>query len=116
MMCTTSKPGDFPKTVFDSIRRGVVAYRSQFFKHPALRKPDVGNRGLPVYTFMMGALLGGCASIPREPSFDAVAELVEPSRCTEICWVMSARNDNYFEARVYISGQRVATLPGMMAK
>jgi hypothetical protein len=29
---------------------------------------------------------------------------------------MSARNDNYFEARVYISGQRVATLPGMMAK
>jgi hypothetical protein len=29
---------------------------------------------------------------------------------------MSARNDNYFEARVYVSGQSVATLPGMMAK
>jgi len=29
---------------------------------------------------------------------------------------MSASNDNYFEARVYILGQRVATLPGTMAK
>jgi hypothetical protein len=30
--------------------------------------------------------------------------------------VLAARNDNYFEARVYINGRRAATLPGMMAK
>jgi hypothetical protein len=29
---------------------------------------------------------------------------------------MTARNDNYSEARVYINGQRAATLPGMMRR
>jgi hypothetical protein len=64
-------------------------------------------------------LLGACASMPRTSmsqarGFDGAPEQVE--RCTDTCWLMSARNENYFEARVYIRGQRVATLPGMTAK
>ena len=66
-------------------------------------------------------LLGACASIPHASmshaqSYDGEPEQVEAPRCTDICWVMSARNDNYHEARVYIGGQKVATLPGMTAK
>ena len=84
--------------------------------------------GLPktVFTLLVGSLVGACASIPRAANYDGAYELVETprgaseqidaSRCTDTCWVMSARNDNYFEARVYVRGQRVATLPGMMAK
>lgn len=66
-------------------------------------------------------LLGACASMPRASmshaqSYDGESEQAEASRCTDVCWVMSARNDNYYEARVYINGQRVAALPGMTAK
>ena len=66
-------------------------------------------------------LLGACASIPRASmshaqSYDGAPEQAEAPRCTDICWIMSARNDNYYEARVYINGQRVAALPGMTAK
>ena len=67
-------------------------------------------------TILMCALLGACASIPQNRNYDGAAEQVEAPRCIDICWVMSVRNDNYYEARVYISGQRVATLPGMMRK
>jgi hypothetical protein len=56
-------------------------------------------------------LMGACASIQRDPSYEE-----EAPRCTEICWVMTVRNDNYSEARVYINGQRAATLPGMMRR
>ena len=66
-------------------------------------------------------LLGACASMPRASmshaqSYDGESDQAEAPRCTDVCWVMSARNDNYYEARVYISGQKVATLPGMTAK
>ena len=94
-MRTANYPGGLPKTVFDIL----------------------------VWTFLMSVLLAGCASIPRYPNYDGASEQaegasvqVEAPRCINICWLMSARNDNYFEARVYILGQRVATLPGTMAK
>jgi hypothetical protein len=72
--------------------------------------------GILLITLMMSAMLGACASMPHDPSYDGARELVEAPRCTDACWVLSARNDNYYEARVYINGQRAATLPGMMAK
>lgn len=94
-MLTANNPGVLPKTVFDVL----------------------------VLTLLLCLLLSGCASIPHNPNYYAASQQVEGAseqgeahRCTDICWVMSARNDNYFEARVYILGQRVATLPGTMAK
>jgi hypothetical protein len=72
--------------------------------------------GILLITLMMTAMLGACASIPHDPGYDGARELVEAPRCTDTCWVMSARNDNFYEARVYINGQRAATLPGMMGK
>lgn len=75
--------------------------------------------GLLAILFTMVVLLGGCASLPRDTEYDgAVGGAVgpsEPARCTDICWVMTARNDNYYEARAYINGRRIATLPGLMA-
>lgn len=53
--------------------------------------------------FLAGLIMAGCASVPREP-------------CLDRCWVMQARNDNYYEARVYVNGARVATLPSLMGK
>ena len=61
-------------------------------------------------------LLGACASIPNDLDYSGAPEILETPRCIDVCWVMLTRNDNFNEARVYISGQRVATLPGMMAK
>ena len=66
-------------------------------------------------------LLGACASMPHASmsqalGYDGELEQVEAPRCTDICWVMSARNDNFYEARVYIRGQKVAALPGMTGK
>jgi hypothetical protein len=76
--------------------------------------------GLLAILFMMVLLLGGCASLPSESAYDgAVGGALGPPAlpsCTDICWLMAARNDNYYEARVYINGHRVARLPGMMAK
>jgi hypothetical protein len=76
--------------------------------------------GLLAVSFMMLALLGACASLPRDTEYDGAvggaAGPSEPARCTDICWVMTARNDNYYEARAYINGRRIATLPGLMAK
>jgi hypothetical protein len=50
------------------------------------------------------------------PSYDGALEKAQAPRCTDVCWVMAAKNDNFYEARVYINGQRVATIPGMAAK
>jgi hypothetical protein len=75
--------------------------------------------GLLAVLFTMVLLLGACASLPRDPDNAGVMGGVgpsDPASCTDLCWLMSARNDNYFEARVYINGHRVARLPGMMAK
>ena len=69
-----------------------------------------------VLTFTMVVLLQACATIKHDPTYDGAPQLAEKPRCTDVCWVMSARNDNFYEARVYINGQRAATLPGMMAK
>jgi hypothetical protein len=75
--------------------------------------------GILVTTFLMGA----CASIPHRPSYyDGAAQPIEAPRqvqapsCTDICWLMSVQNNNYFDARVYINGKSVGLLPGMMAK
>ena len=89
------------------------------------------NPGTLPKTVLMCVLLGGCASIPRGPNYYGASEQVgagaleqaeaeaperaEAPRCIGACWFLSARNENYYEARVYISGMRVATLPGMMA-
>jgi hypothetical protein len=72
--------------------------------------------GMLVVTLLMVVLLQACASIPHDPNYDGASDKAERPRCTNVCWVLAARNDNYFEARVYINGQRAATLPGMMAK
>lgn len=72
--------------------------------------------GMLAVTFLMLVLLQACASIPHDPSYDGAPDRAEKPRCTDVCWVMAARNDNFYEARVYINGQRKATLPGMMAK
>lgn len=79
--------------------------------------------GKLLFTIPLGALLA-CASIPRDPNYDGSfggalgggGGPIEPPGCTDICWVMSVRNDNYSEARVYINGLRAATLPGMMRR
>lgn len=70
------------------------------------------NNKIPI---LMSVLLGACASTPHGLSYDEAPERVEARRCTDICWVMLARNDDFNEARVYITGQRIATLPGLMA-
>jgi hypothetical protein len=92
---------------------------------------NVGGLMSPNTTFLMSVLLRACATVPHSPSYyeereqvegererleAGEPEKVEAPRCTDICWVMLARNDNFYEARVYIGGQRVARLPGMMAK
>jgi hypothetical protein len=76
--------------------------------------------GLLAILFTLMLLLGACASIPSDTAYDgamggALGPPALPS-CNDICWLMAARNDNYYEARVYINGHRVARLPGMMAK
>ena len=75
--------------------------------------------GLLAVSFMIVMLLGGCASLPHDPEYDGVmGGAVGPSgpaSCTDGCWVMTARNSNYYEARAYVNGHRVATLPGLMA-
>src|SRR5215208_1911991 len=77
--------------------------------------------GVFVITFLLALVLGACASIPQASmshalAYDGAPEQLEAPRCSDICWVMSATNENYFEARVFINGQRVARLPGMMTK
>jgi hypothetical protein len=71
--------------------------------------------GILLITLMMTAMLGACASIQHDPSYDGAPE-AQAHRCTDVCWVLAAKNDNFYEARVYINGQRVATIPGMAAK
>jgi hypothetical protein len=67
-------------------------------------------------TILMATLLGACASVQRDPGYDGAAEQVQAPHCTDICWVMAAKNDNFYEARVYINGQRAATIPGLTDK
>jgi hypothetical protein len=74
------------------------------------------NTCYAVPILVMGVLMEACATVPRAASYDEATEQVEMHRCTDICWVMSARNNNYSEARVYINGRRAATLPGLMGK
>ena len=67
----------------------------------------------------LSVLLGACVSLPhaqRYSKYDEATKQIEAApSCTDICWVMTARNDNYNEARAYVNGRRVATLPGLMA-
>jgi hypothetical protein len=77
---------------------------------------------ITLLSILLGAcisLLGACVSVPRAQSYssydEATKQVDAAPECTDICWVMTARNDNYYEARAYVNGTRVATLPGMMA-
>lgn len=49
---------------------------------------------------LLALLLTACASLASDP--------------TPPLWVISAKNENFDEARVYVNNIRVATLPGMM--
>jgi hypothetical protein len=85
--------------------------------------------GILVITFLLTLLLGACASVPRYAGYDGAAEVPQAALhveganregnvplCRESCWVMSVRNDNFYDAKIYINGMRAATLPGLMAK
>lgn len=65
---------------------------------------------------ILALLLTACASVPRNPEYDGQVAR-EVARCQPgPCWEMQAINNNYYEARVYVNGVRVAILPGNMLK
>lgn len=61
-------------------------------------------------------VMTGCASVVHDPAYDGddVTKLV--TRCSDACFILMAQNNNFYDARTYINGQRITLLPGMMPK